>query len=256
MNYELLTFSENLSHQRIAQATSVLGGKVVQKILAFALFLLGLNRKAIASFLDMPPGSIRSLVLAMNQRGLAGFEDQRAAHSSFKPPLLQPLVPTLNIEPSGVQVDFGLSNLTLRIPECNPLQKKVVLLSLVNSGLLPRTEVAHALHLSADRTGKLARKLQQEDVGSILDQRQGQKQDYRFSPEIKALLIEQFVIEVAGHGSTSGDQLAKKLQERCQLNLSPRSILYHLAKLGLPQIRTSLLEHVSELKKTPSTHTE
>ena len=256
MNYELLTFSEKLSHQRIAQATSVLGRKVIQKILAFALFLLGLNRKAIASFLEMPPGSVRSLVLAMNTRGLAGFEDQRAVHSSFKPPPPQPLMPTLNIAPSGVQVDFGLGPLTLCIPDCNPLQKKVVLLSLVNNGMLPRSEVAHALNLSTDRTGKLARKLQQEDVGSLLDQRQGQKQDYRFSPEIKALLIEQFVIEVVGHGSASGNRLAKKLQERCQLSLSPRSILYHLAKLGLPHIRTSLPEQLSELKKTPSTRTE
>jgi hypothetical protein len=253
MNYETLSFSEKLSQQRIAQAVSIMGWKVVQKILAYALFLLGLNRNAISSFLEIPPGSVRSLVLSMNNRGLVGFEDQRAKNSSFKPPLPTQIKPTLKTENSWLQVDFGLDNLVLRIPESNTLQKKVALLSMVNSNLLTRAEVAKALHLSVDRTGKLARKLQQEDVGSILDRRQGQKQDYRFTPEIKAQLIEQFVIEAVGQGNTSGEQLAKKLHERCQLILSPRSILFHLSKLGLSTIRVSLPENLAEVKKTLST---
>jgi hypothetical protein len=251
MNCEILSFSKKLSQQRIAQAEAILDRKVVQKILAYALFLLGVDRTTISSFLNMPPGSIRSLILAMNNRGLAGFEDQRAKASSFKEPFPKQITPILQAENMWLKVDFGLGNLVLRIPEFNPVQKKVVLLSLLNSSLLTRSEVADALHLSADRTGKLSRKLQQEDIKGILDQRQGQRQDYLFTPQIKAELIQQFVIEAVGQRSTSGEQLAKKLRERCKLILSPRSILSHLSKLGLSSIRTSIGEHLAEFKKNP-----
>jgi len=256
MNCDILSFSEKLSHQRIVKAEALLGRNVVQKILVYALFLLGVNRTTISSFLDMPQGSIRSLVLAMNNRGLAGFEDQRAKASSFKAPLAKQITPALQAENSWLKVDFGFGNLVLRIPESNPIQKKVVLLSLLSSGLLTHTEVADALHLSVDRTGKLARKLQQEDVEGILDQRKGHRGEYRFPPQIKAELIQQFVIEAVGQRSTSGEQLAKKLQERCQTTLSPRSILSHLSKLGLSSIRDSLPGHLAELKKNPKTPKE
>jgi hypothetical protein len=251
MNCEILPFSKKLSQQRISQSETILGTKVVRKILAYALFLLGVDRTTISSFLNTPPGSIRSLILAMKSRGLAGFEDQRAKASSFKAPVPEQITPTLQAENIWLKVDFGVGNLVLRIPEVNPVQKKVVLLSLLNSGLFTRSEVADALHLSADRTGKLAAKLQQQDVKGILDQRQGQRQEYLFIPQIKAELIQQFVIEAVGQRSTSAEQLAKKLQERCQLSLSPRSILLHLSKLGLLNIRTSLPEHLAELKKNP-----
>lgn len=251
MNCEILSFSKKLSQQRISQAETILGTKVVRKILAYALFLLGVDRTTISSFLNTPPGSIRSLILAMKSRGLAGFEDQRAKASSFKAPVPDQIAPILQAENIWLKVDLGVGNLVLRIPEVNPVQKKVVLLSLLNSYLLTRSEVANALHLSADRTGKLAAKLQQQDVKGILDQRQGQRQEYLFIPQIKAELIQQFVIEAVGQRSTSAEQLAKKLQERCQLSLSPRSILLHLSKLGLSNIRTSLPEHLAELKKNP-----
>jgi hypothetical protein len=192
MNCESLSFSQKLSEQRISQAETLLGKKIIRKILAYALFLLGVNRSSISTFLNMAPGSIRSLVLAMKLRGLAGLEDQRSKTSSFKPPRPEQIVPTLEADDSWLKVDFNVGNLLLRIPKSNSIQKRVVLLSLANNGLLSRSTVAGALGLSIDRIGKLTRNLEQEDVKGILDQRQGQRQDYRFTPEIKAELIQQW----------------------------------------------------------------
>ena len=256
MNCEKLLFSQELSDQRISQAETLLSKTLVRKILAYALFLLGVNRSAISNFLNMPPGTIRSLVLAITHRGLSGFEDQRSKTSSFKPPLPEQIAPTIGMGDSWVKVDFQVGNLVLQIPDTNPVQKRIVLLSLENSGLLERSDVADALHLSVDRTGKLARQLAQEDVKGILDQRQGQRQDYRFTPEIKAELIQQFVIEAVAQRPTGGEQLAKKLEERCGLALSARSILSHLSKFGLSNIRGSLAEHLSEAKKKSSVSSE
>jgi len=84
MNCETPPFSPKLSSQRVSQAKSLLGEKAVQKILVYALFLLGAKRSEISSFSGMPPGSIRSLVLSMNHRGLAGLEDQSALKKFIK----------------------------------------------------------------------------------------------------------------------------------------------------------------------------
>lgn len=249
MNSEILSFSQKLSDQRISQFEALLGKKVVRKILTFALFLLGVKRCTIASFLNTPPGSVRSLILTINKRGLAGFEDQRSKTSSFKPSFPKRISPTIEIDDSVLKINFNIGALLLRIPNSNAVQKRVVLLSMVNSGLLERNKVADALGLSADRTGKLAVKLEKKDVKGILDHRQGQKQDYRFTPEIKAQLIQQFMIETIAQHSTGGEHLAKMLKERCQLNLSARSILSHLSKLGLPNIKSSLYENLAGLKK-------
>ena len=251
MNCEMLSFSQKLSHQRLSHAEPLLGRKTVNKILAYALFLLGVNRNSISSALNIPQGSIRSLVLAMKNQGLAGFEDQRTKSSSFKPPLPEKITPTIKTEDSWLKVDFNIGDLLLRMPESNQIQKRVVLLSLLNSGLLTRNEVADALRLSVDRAGKLARTLEQKDVKGILDQRQGQRQDYRFTPDIKAELIKQFVIETVAKRPTGAEQLAKLLKERCRLTLSARSILSHLSKLGLASIKDSLPEDLAELKKNP-----
>jgi hypothetical protein len=249
MNCENITFSQQLCEQRIVPAEALLGSKVVRKILGYALFLLGATRSAIASYLDMPPGSVRSLVLAMNKKGLPALEDQRSKSSSFKPPLLPEITPKLEEHDSCLRVNFGIGALPVDIPFSNTTQKKVVLLTLLQNGLLKPSEAAKALDLSADRAGKLARALQRNDVEAILDHRRGQQQDYRFTPDIKAELIQQFVIDIVVHGKASGELLAQHLNKRCGLVLSPRSILNHVSALGLSRIKTSLPVHLTQLKK-------
>jgi hypothetical protein len=249
MNCENITFSQQLCNQRIAPAEALLGSKVVRKILGYALFLLGATRSTISSFLDMPPGSVRSLVLAMNKKGLPALEDQRSGNSSFKPPTPPKITPELEEHDTCLRVNFGIGTLPVNIPVSNTTQKKVVLLTLLQNGLLKPSEAAKALALSADRVGKLAKALQRNDVEAILDRRRGQQQDYRFTPDIKAELIQQFVIDIVVHGKTSGDLLAQHLNKRCGLTLSPRSILNHVSALGLSRIKSSLPVHLTERKK-------
>jgi len=250
MNCENLYFSQKLSEQRIAQANAILGTNTVRKILGYALFLLGVDRSAISSLLNMPVGTIRSLVRVMSQRGLSAFEDQRAKTSSFKPPAPAHSTPaSLLTEAGSLKVDFGSGDHLLEISNSNPEQKRVVLLSLLNSDILSRSQVANAIGLSLDRVGKVAAKLRLKDAGALFDQRHGQRQEYRFTPEVKSELIQQFVIDIVDKGHTSGEQLAENLRKRCSLELSPRTILHHFSGLGLSLIKKSLPENLAELKK-------
>lgn len=250
MNSENLTFSQARSDKRIAQAQNLLGVKVIRKLIGYALFLMGATRSSISSYLNMAPGSVRSLILSVNRKGLPALEDQRSKTSSFRPPS-PPLQVTLGIESREgyLCVKSKTGDLQIDIPKSNIIQKKVLLLTLLNNGLLKPSEVADAIGLSQDRTKKIAGALQCKDVTGILDQRQGQKKDYRFTPDIKAEIIQQFVIDVVTQGKTSGEQLARHLNQRCELVLSPRSILHHLSALGLSQIKTSLPANLAEFKK-------
>jgi len=97
----------------------------------------------------------------------------------------------------------------------------------------------------------LAEKLQEEDILALIDKRQGQQKDYRFTPEIKAELIQQFILDIVSEGKTTGKQLSQRLQKRCQFILPERSIRYYVKKLGLKTIKRSLPELLTEVKKTP-----
>ena len=250
MNYDKLNFRTDLADNRLEKAIAVFGDKIVLKILAFSLFLLGATRSSIADFLDIPAGSIRSLIRALYGRGLSAIEDQRSRTSCFKAPLPPEITPYIEESESYLDIKLGVGGKRIRIPQSNINQKRVVLLTLLESDLLTQNQVAENLNLSNNRTGKLVKLLQQKDVSGVMDQRRGQQRDYLFTPEIKAELIQQFIIDIVTQGSTNGEQLSKGLQKRCNIKLAPRSILYHISLLGLSGIKTSLPAYLNKVKKT------
>jgi hypothetical protein len=124
------------------------------------------------------------------------------------------------------------------------------LLSLVNAELLSVKEAATALGIHAAHCRELARKLTRNDVGeSLVDKRQGQKQDYRVGPEQKAEIILQLVARSMAGQSTSSDVLAEVVNERTQAKVSARTIRWHVQKLGLTKINETLPQLVEALKK-------
>jgi len=255
MNCDQFDFSSKRSHQRIGQARTIFGDRMVNRILAWALFLLGASKPRICSALDFKSGSLRTLLYRLQHQGLGALEDRRSKTSSFKPTALpdpvEPLTVSLHEKDGDHQIRFG-DSLHIQIPTSHPLLLKSILLCLLNNRMLNRREVAQALELSEDRVGKLAKKLAEGDVAGLLDQRRGQQQDYVFTPTIKGELIQQFVIDLVQDGRMSGEGLSKHLKERCQYDLSPRSILYHLGNMGLSNIRNTLPAYLETAKKNSS----
>lgn len=255
MNCDPLDFSSEHSRRRIRQAKTLFGEKVVNRILAWALFLLGASKPQICSLLDFKAGSLRTLLYRLQNQGLGALEDRRSRTSSFKANApVAPVIPlkvSLHERDDDRQIRFG-DTLSIQIPASNPLLLKSTLLCLLNNHLLNRQEVAQALELSEDRVGKLARQLSENDVTGLLDQRRGQQQDYVFTPTIKGELIQQFVIDLVQDGRMSGEGLSKHLKERCQYTLSARSILYHLNQMGLTGIKSTLPAHLETAKKNSS----
>ena len=150
MNYDLLTFSQDLAQQRISKAVTLFGSRLVNKILGYALFLLGMHKPAISLFLDFKEGSLRTTIHTLHTQGLAAFEDGRVKTSTFKssPPLK--ITPSLHVDDSCVNVDLGISNMIIKIPITNHNQIKVILLTLYTNGILPCSDTAQALDLSEE----------------------------------------------------------------------------------------------------------
>ncbi len=245
-------FSPELARQRFRRAARVIHENVLIRLLAFALYLLGVNRSDIARTAGRPLDSIKSLIKAIEKDGLAALHDRRRRDTFLTPAPAPEADPwELFEEQDALVLRCGTPEKQLLIPRQNAMQRKVILLSAVHSGLLTAADVAPWLGVTLTHTRNLALKLTQEDVAGLLDKRRGQQQEYRVTSEVKAELIQQFVLDVVQRGKTSGKQMAQHLAERCQLELSERTVRDHVRKLGLAQIAESLPELLTGLKKTP-----
>ena len=212
---------------------------------------MGAKRDDIAAALSMPLGTFLSLLNRIRAIGLPAFEDRRTKTSAFKPPAdSQPFNPIMTRETENVVIDFGDQRI-IRIPSANITQLKTFLLTLLENDLLTSAEVAQALGYSADHTIRLAHRLYQQDATCLQDKRRGQLVDYRMTPEVKAELIQQFVLNIVSEGHTSGRQIAAELDQRCQVQVSERTVRQHLINLGLPSIKNSLPKLLLAVKKTP-----
>lgn len=100
-------FSPSLQQQRLEQARSVLGERVVDRLLCFSLFLLGVRRSTIAELLEAPPGTVRSVVRSVLHDGLPALEDRRSSSSTFLPSSQEPVKITIEQSPEMITVKLG-----------------------------------------------------------------------------------------------------------------------------------------------------
>ena len=247
-----LTFSPQLSKSRMAQARESLGAGLIQRILCFTLYLLGLNRSAIGRTLGIPPDTAKSIIKAVKRDGLRAFEDRRLKASTLLPKQTSTEPPPIILreDDDHLGVDFGIRDSALKLCRRDPLQMKTVLLSMFNSGLLSTRQVAEAIGLTPSHTAALARRLQEQGALSLADQRQGQKEDFVVTSSVKAELIQQFAVDVITSGRTSSTAISEKLKERCGIVVPDRTVRHHLSRLGLGSIKRSLPQLVAGVKKT------
>jgi DNA-binding transcriptional regulator GbsR (MarR family) len=254
MDCRQIEFSPERSQERVNKALQVFPRKLLMRILAFALHLLGARRKEVAALVEMPEESVKTLLRVVLRDGFPALHDRRLSAAPAivaAPP--SPTQITVSHDHEGWIVEFGIQGETLSIPATHPVQARTVVLSLLNAKALSAQQCASALGLSAAHCRELAHKLADHDVAqSLLDKREGQRRDYRVGPQQKAEIIQQLVARtVTGH-STSSDVLAKQVNERTQTWLSARTVRWHIHNLGLANIRNTLPQLVDALKKTPT----
>ena len=254
MDCRHIAFSPEKSQERIQTALQVFPRKLLMRVLAFALHLLGLRRKEVAALVGMPEESVKTVLRLVLRDGFPALRDRRSAASPAVV-VASPSPPQISARRNqeGWIIDFGQPGRTLNIPATHPIQARTVVLSLFNAGALSAQECALALGVSAAHCRELARRLASDDVAqSLVDKRAGQRHDYRVGLRQKAEIIQQWVARaVTGH-STSSEVLADQVNERTGASLSARTIRWHIHSLGLANIRNTLPQLVESLKKTPT----
>ena len=68
-------------------------------------------------------------------------------------------------------------------------------------------------------------------------------------PEIKAEIIRQFAARVVTEQNITSDVISEVINRDRGMTLSPRTVRYHMEKLGLSSIKKALPELVRTLKK-------
>ena len=246
-----LEFSAKKAESRLERASRALGEEVVSRLLAFALFLLGAERQAIASNLELPLGTLLSLLTRIGKVGLPALEDRRRTNSEFLPVGDTPvLAPTVKVEDEHIVIDLDMGR-RLRVPSENTLQTRVVLLTLVSSRVLPTGVAADVLGCTAAHVRALCRELEANGAETLLDKRRGQKRDYRITPEVKKELVVQVAAHALTGNSASSAVITDSVNERMGWQLADRTVRLHMQKLGLAEIAESLPALVEALKKTP-----
>jgi hypothetical protein len=262
-NYQSLKFSPLKAQKRISKANGILGKNVVRWLIGFALFLLGAKRKDVSDLLGTPYETLNSFISRIWKDGAKAFEDRRTSSSSATPQTPQTpqtpteravCAPTAIIQEDEIVVHFPYeSSVHIRIPytDTNKVVAKAFLLTLLENQILDSQTVANILGYTRNYALYLKREMISGSTGVevLIDGRQGQKQDYVFKPEVKAQLIQQCAVNAIAGKSTSSEVLAIDLMERCGLDLSHRSIRYHIQKLGLKNIDATLPEIIGRLKK-------
>jgi hypothetical protein len=248
LNCQNLDFSPSLAAERMKAAKVALGERGLTTVLAFGLFTLGARRSKIAQILAIPPGTLRTVNRRILARGMDGFFDARCksevsvpASSTCGSAMIQEPV---KLSDEGI-LTIGGHQLLIQ----NPVQRRVVLLSLLHRELLTVTDVASALQLSPSRVRTLDAELQSGDVNAIVDKRRGQTTDYLVDVETKGQLIEEFVLELTESGKASSKDLAIRMSQTYGKDLAERTVRYHLAGMGLSHTKASLAAKLAMLKK-------
>ena len=252
MNCQNIVFSQKQSQKRIEKALRILPSQVLKKILIFALYLLGARLNAIASLVEMSEESGKTTINRVMKNGIFAFCDRRQSVNGLHIPSPQTPQASVLIEKDYCVITFGNMEHQLKIPHNHQVHLRSVLLSLLQANLLSIHTVSSVLGITDAHCRELSVKLINDGVTEVLvDKRKGQKNDFRVDLSVKAELILNFAARSVTGYSTSSQALTELINDTQKITISPRTIRWHMNKLGLMKIKKTLPELVNTLKKTP-----
>jgi transposase len=231
------------------KATSVLGTTVSNRLVAFVWYLQGMEAAEIATAVGVPVDTLNGLFKRVLQDGLSAFGDRRCSQSTHRPPVSAIEQPTTaRIDKDSENIRISMEPLELCLNRDDALKSRIVLLTLLESNLLQATEVADALDLSEERLRKLRSDFRKNGAISLIDQRQGQTQEYAVPPRVKAELIRHYVEKTELGESVSAPALKSAIEQSGRKSPSQQTLRLHIKKLGLNHIKVDE-NQASKLKK-------
>lgn len=237
-----LSFSPELSSKSLRKAQLIFGEKVIKRIICFCLYIFGVRRIEISEAVKLPENTVRTMLKAISKDGFIAFFDRRKKEENRIGNHSDKSIKRKDIQITELQDSYQISinELDISISKKNKHQLKAMLLTFAENGLISKMYAGKLLNISSSHVGYLINNMSKNDLLCLIDKRQGQQQDYVFTPEIKSELILQFTSNAVLGKSTSGSTLANDMKERTQLDLSDRSIRMYISKMGLKNMDEKL----------------
>ena len=250
LDFQSLNFSNNFSEKRTKLAKNILGANTINRLLWFSLYLMGASRATIAALTNKSSETIKSSINRILQHGLIALNDRRLSdnHTSIPLKITSKDNCKITVDSNIEKTIIDISGNSVSIPTQNPLQLKIFLLTLMNSGIISCREVSKILNYSPGHIKLISKNLDDNDAYALIDQRKGQE-EFRFTPEVKSELILQFILDLAKDGKTSSELISNHINERTDWALSSRSVRFHLERLGLGKIKKQVSSCLEDLKK-------
>ena len=247
-----LIFSPDLSSNRLSKAKLIFGEKVLERMIVFCLYILGVQRSAISRAVGLPENTVRTMIKKILNNGFVAFVNRAGKEFNiFKNYNKKSAskADSAEIHELSDKYQITINQADIFISKSNRQQFKAILLTLAENGFVSNTEIGKLLDISSSHVGYLIKKVSENDLISLIDKRRGQQKDYVFTPEVKSELIVQFAVNAATGKSTSSPVLTNDLEQRTSYKLSERSIRYQINNLGLKGKAVQLWELIG-LKKT------
>lgn len=248
---QTLSFSPNLSSNRLSKAQLIFGEKVLKRIIVFCLYVLGVRRSEISEAVKLPENTVRTMLKTISRDGFVAFFDRRKkqVHKSGIPHEKPIKGKGIKINELHGKYQISINGTDIFISKKNKHQLKAMLLTFAENRLISKTYAGKLLDISSSHVAYLINNMSENDLICLIDKRRGQQKDYVFTPELKSELIVQFAVNAATGKSTSSPVLTKDLEQRTSYKLSERGIRFHINKLGLKGKAAQLWELIG-LKKT------
>ena len=137
MDCRNIDFSAEKSQQRIERYLEIFSPELLNRIFALVLHLLGVKRQTVATLVNLPEESVKTLLSNIQKDGFVAIRDRRyssANLSNGRSPSTNPTV-TLATEGDYCVVNFG-DNHKIRVRREHQVHLRTLLLSLCQGGLL------------------------------------------------------------------------------------------------------------------------
>ena len=82
MDCRQVEFSPEKSQESIHKALQIFPHKLLMRVLAFALHLLGVRRKEVAELVEMPEESVKTLLRVVLSDGFPALHDRRSSSAA------------------------------------------------------------------------------------------------------------------------------------------------------------------------------
>ena len=252
LNFQDLNFSEIRQQNRIEVAKSALGEQTVNRVLAFSSYLMGAQRKEIAETFNYSVPGLASMVQRIQQQGTNAFSHNQGPRTEHALMLAKPKALVSSKIKDSIEYNINANILNIKIN--NPLEMKIsfnpehsadkiFILKCQEAGIITIQQAANFLQKTSNQIQTMIRKLKQTGgIEAVQDQRQGQKQAYKFSDEAKSNLFYYFFEDLITHRSISSIRIHNKLSQDLKIGISDRMVRNYLENIGLSAIKPRLIE--------------